>query len=229
MHTRRRGSWSTSRVPSWPRVTWRRPLHAPNSVPRPWTPYTTTPRPPTSRSAWLFRTPCSTPARCRSSCRARSAPAPSRSHRSGTCRSSSARKHDYSVYGRNESPASETSLVVMGADVVGTITYEGEVLRGASARRRAHRSVSPGHQPVAGRLRVRSRTGQALSRHCCAISATEPRIGHPIRESARHRLIPRPTNRTHRPPARTDGDDVIDLLVAYTARRPVARQATSTG
>ena len=113
---------------------------------------------------------------------------------------------DYSVYGRNESPASEISLVVMGKDVVGTITYESEVYEvrplgdGLTAVYRVDTSEWPGpecgvtHQPLPESLHERSKE-----------SATGTTEQDPSRDTAGSR-------------AAQDTGEVIDVLVAYTER-----------
>ena len=116
---------------------------------------------------------------------------------------------DYSVYGRNESPASETSLVVMGADVVGTITYEGESYEvrplGGGLTAVYRRDTS--QWPEGSECGV---TGQALG----LLPPERSRESGIDSESARHRDSPPETDAS---PAGADNGEVIDLLVAYTA------------
>ena len=116
---------------------------------------------------------------------------------------------DYSVYGRNESPASEISLVVMGEDVVGTITYESEVYEvrplgdGLTAVYRRDTSQWPDpecgvvHQPFPVSLHERSEESGT------AVGATE-------HDS--------PPGDTPASTAAADSGEEIDVLVAYTAR-----------
>ena len=116
---------------------------------------------------------------------------------------------DYSVYGRNESPASEISLVVMGKDVVGTITYESEVYEvrplggGLTAVYRVDTSEWPGtecgvtHQPLPESLHERSKE-----------STTGSTEQDPSRDTAGSR-------------AAQDTGEMIDVLVAYTERARV--------
>ena len=116
---------------------------------------------------------------------------------------------DYSVYGRNESPASEISLVVMGKDVVGTITYESEIYE--------VRPLGDGLTAV-----YRRDTSQWPEDTECGVTDQPLRLSPPERgresgidsETARHRdSLPE----SGASPAGADNGEVIDLLVAYTA------------
>ena len=118
--------------------------------------------------------------------------------------------HDYSVYGRNETPPSEVSLVVMGQDVVGTITHESDVYEvrplgdGLAAVYRVDTSEWPGtecgvtHQPLPGSVRQRG---------------NESATGLPEQDSS--------PGGTVESGAALDSGEVIDVLVAYTERARV--------
>ena len=124
-------------------------------------------------------------------------------------------EHDYSVYGRNAATRSEVSLVVMGEDVVGTVTHDGDIwdlrpLGGGltAVYRRDHSRFPPGSE--------------------CGVSG-----GHPTPVPHVPGIAPKRGTGTGTgdddepfPPdigastAPADSGDVIDVLVAYT---PTAR------
>ena len=116
---------------------------------------------------------------------------------------------DYSVYGRNESPASEISLVVMGEDVVGTITYESDVYE--------VRPLGDGLTAV-----YRRDTSQWPDPECGVANTPFPAS---FRERGKESGIAIGARERDSPPGDTpastaaaDSGDVIDVLVAYTPR-----------
>lgn len=125
-------------------------------------------------------------------------------------------EHDYSVYGRDAATQSEVSLVVMGRDVVGTVTHDGDTydlrpLGGGltAVYRRDHSRFPPGSEcgVTGGALTPAPREpGNAPKRGTGTGTGTgddEPALPDAGASAA---------------PA--DSGDVIDVLVAYT---PTAR------
>ena len=116
-------------------------------------------------------------------------------------------EHDYSVYGRNESPESEVSLVVLGEDVVGTIRFEGEVYD---------------LRPLGGGLTAvyRRDTSQWDGAECGVTD--HPRLSVPRNRDNGARVAPGARPQTAAPPdlrapaTPGDGGEVIDVLVAHT-------------
>ena len=115
-------------------------------------------------------------------------------------------EHDYSAYGRNETPASEVSLVVVGKDVVGTITHESEVYD--------VRPLGDGLTAV-----YRRDTSQWPDPECGVVHPLLPAslhdLGNDSATGAREQdSSPRDTAA---PGAALDSGDEIHVLVAYTA------------
>ena len=131
----------------------------------------------------------------------------------GTLEVSVRSEHDYSVYGRDAATQSEVSLVVMGEDVVGTVTHDGDTwdlrpLGGGltAVYRRDHSRFPPGSE--------------------CGVSGGPPVPVLPGRGNVPNRGIGAGVDDAPYPPdagastAPADSGDVIDVLVAYT---PTAR------
>lgn len=121
-------------------------------------------------------------------------------------------EHDYSVYGRDAATHSEVSLVVMGQDVVGTVTHDGDTwdlrpLGGGltAVYRRDHSRFPPGSE--------------------CGVSGGPLDPVLPVPDNAPKRDFGTGDDEPHPPDtgasiAPADSGDVIDVLVAYT---PTAR------
>ena len=126
-------------------------------------------------------------------------------------------ERDYSVYGRDAATRSEVSLVVMGEDVVGTVTHDGDTwdlrpLGGGltAVYRRDHSRFPPGSECAvsAGHLTpVPQEPGNA------------PKRGPGTGTGTGDDDAPFPPD-AGAPAAPADSGDVIDVLVAYT---PTAR------
>ena len=117
--------------------------------------------------------------------------------------------HDYSVYGRSESPASEVSLVVLGQDVVGTITYESEVYEvrplggGLTAVYRRDTSQWPDSECGVTGLPFQASFRERRRESGTATDATEQKPSQPDTVAS---------------PTVADSGEEIDVLVAYTPR-----------
>ena len=123
-------------------------------------------------------------------------------------------EHDYSVHGRNETPESEVSLAVLGQDVVGRITYEGEVFEA---------------RPLGGGLTAvyRRDTSRWPEDAECGVSS-QP-LQSPQRKRSNESGFDSGTSRqessqpdTGESPAPGDSGETIDVLVAYTPRARTA-------
>ena len=120
-------------------------------------------------------------------------------------------EHDYSVYGRNAAMHSEVSLVVMGQDVVGTVTHDGNTydlrpLGGGltAVYRRDHSRFPPGSEcgVSSGHLNPVLRELDNAPKHGTGTGAGDDDEPFPPGAGA--------------PAAPADSGDVIDVLVAYT-------------
>ena len=130
----------------------------------------------------------------------------------GTLEISERSEHDYSVYGRDAATQSEVSLVVMGQDVVGTVTHDGDTydlrpLGGGltAVYRRDHSRFPPNSE--------------------CGVSSGPLTPLLPGTGNASKRGIGAEDDEPYPPDtgasiAPADSGDVIDVLVAYT---PTAR------
>ena len=116
-------------------------------------------------------------------------------------------EHEYSIYGRNASPPSEVSLVVMGRDVVGTISHGNEAF-----------DIRP---LGGGRTAVYRRDDSHWSGPECGVAHQTVSMYDywRKRESAsaasEQDSVPRGLAESHTAP---DSGEVIDVLVAYTER-----------
>ena len=123
-------------------------------------------------------------------------------------------EHDYSVYGRDAATRSEVSLVVMGQDVVGTVTHDGGTwdlrpLGGGltAVYRRDHSRFPPGSEcGVSGPLTPALPGPGSVPKR--GIGAGDDDDPYP------------PGTGASVAPAPADSSDVIDVLVVYT---PTAR------